>query len=89
MGYTANKKNMKMKREFFLDQFLKSGYINFGTILDKKKCRLISSKVLKGRPWNSKIFRSYNDIFKNPRHHNVAPKKKWIQSCRKIKFKFY
>ena len=63
MGYTANKKKYENEERIFLDQFLKSGYINFGTILDKKKCRLISSKVLKGRPWNSKIFRSYNDIF--------------------------
>ena len=88
MGYTANKKNINMKREFFLDQFLKSGYINFGSILDKKKCRLISSKVLKSRPWNFKIFRSYNDIFKNPRHHNVIPKKNGYNLAEKFNLNF-
>ena len=41
----------------------------------KKKCDIISKEVLSSRPWNEKIFRTYDDVFNNPRHEDIAVKK--------------
>jgi len=48
-----------------LNHFLSDGWVDFGNVLDKKKCKFISQKVLKSRPWNESLFRSYNDVFNN------------------------
>ncbi len=58
-----------------LNHFLSDGWVDFGNVLDKKKCKFISQKVLKSRPWNESLFRSYNDVFNNERHLNVSPQK--------------
>ncbi len=57
------------------DKFLANGWLDLGYSIDKKKCVSIANKVLKSRAWDKTIFRSYDDIFKNPRHTNVTPKK--------------
>ena len=77
-----------MNTKILIDQFKKTGYLNFGEVLDKKKCKEISSKLLKKRPWNQSIFRTYEDVFKNPRHLNVAPKKNGFNLAEKLNLNF-
>ena len=77
-----------MNTKMLIDQFKKTGYLNFGEVLDKKKCKEISSKLLKKRPWNQSIFRTYEDIFENPRHLNVAPKKNGFNLAEKLNLNF-
>ena len=43
-----------MNTKMLIDQFKKTGYLNFGEVLDKK-CKEISSKLLKKRPWTIDI----------------------------------
>lgn len=64
-----------MTKKKFLENFINNGWIDLGCLLDKKKCNLLANKVLKSRPWNKSIFRDYEEIFNNPRHLDVSPKK--------------
>lgn len=66
---------MSKKNKILLHDFLKNGWLDLGCLLDKKKCLSVANKVLKSRPWDKTIFRSYEDIFNNPRHTNVTPRK--------------
>ena len=77
-----------MNTKILIDQFKKTGYLNFGEVLDKKKCKEISSKLLKKRPWNQSIFRTYEDIFENPRQLNVAPKKNGFNLAENLDLNF-
>ena len=77
-----------MNKKKLLNKFLKDGWLDLGYLLDKKKCNLIASEVLKSRPWNKSIFRSYKDVYDNPRHLDVVPKRKGYNLAEKYDLTF-
>ena len=77
-----------MIKKNLLENFINNGWLDLGYLLDKKKCNLLASKVLKSRPWNQSIFREYEDIFDNPRHLNVSPKKNGYNLAEKYDLRF-
>lgn len=58
-----------------LKYFLENGWLPVDLTIDEKKYDFISKKVINSRPWDDEIFRTYDDVFNNPRHKNIAVKK--------------
>ena len=77
-----------MEKKKILNKFMRDGWLDLGCILDKKKCSLLANKVLKSRPWNKSIFRTYKDVFDNPRHLNVIPKRNGFNLAEKYDLSF-
>jgi hypothetical protein len=71
-----------------LKKFLKDGWLDLGYSLNVNKCKLLADKVLKSRPWDESIFRSYKDINENPRHANVVPTKNGYNLAEKYDLDF-
>ena len=55
--------------------FLENGWSQIDLTIDKKKYDIISNEVINSRPWNEEIFRTYDDVFNNPRHIDISVKK--------------
>ena len=77
-----------MIKKKLLENFIDDGWLDLGYLLDKKKCNLLANNVLESRPWNKTIFRNYDDIFDNPRHSNVSPKKNGYNLAEKFDLSF-
>lgn len=77
-----------MIKKNLLKNFINYGWLDLGCLLDKKKCNLLANKVLKSRPWDESIFRDYEEIFNNPRHLNVSPKKNGYNLAEKYDLSF-
>ena len=58
-----------------LDNFLKKGLINFGSIIDKKKCKELHDKVFSSRDLSEGLFRSEKDFLSNPDSKKTNPGK--------------
>lgn len=58
-----------------LKYFLENGWLPIDLNIDEKKYDIISKEVINSRPWDEDIFRTYDDVFSNPRHEDIAVKK--------------
>jgi len=58
-----------------LKYFLENGWLPIDLTIDEKKYDIISKEVINSRPWDEEIFRTYDDVFNNPRHEDIAVKK--------------
>ena len=58
-----------------IENFLKKGLIDFGSIIDKKKCKELHDKVVSSRDLSEGLFRSEKDFLKNPDSKKTNPGK--------------
>ena len=56
-----------------LQKFLKNGVIEFGSIIDKQRCKQIYDEVANSRELSGKLFRSEEDFLKNPDPKKTNP----------------
>lgn len=56
-----------------LQNFLKNGIIEFGNIIDKKKCKEIYEEVVNSRDLSRNLFRTEEDFLKNPDSKKTNP----------------
>ncbi len=56
-----------------LENFLKKGIIEFGSVIDKKKCKEIHDEVVRSRDLSSNLFRTEKDFLDNPDPKKTNP----------------
>ena len=56
-----------------LNSFLSQGVIEFGSIIDKKKCKQVHDEVVRSRDLSRNLFRSEEDYLNNPDPKNNNP----------------
>lgn len=61
-----------------LNYFIKNGFVEFNSLLDKKECRRLYNKIKNSREWGPKLFQSENKYkleFKKNLKLNLIPAK--------------
>ena len=56
-----------------ISSFIENGIIEFGPIIDKKKCAELYEDVLKTRDWSENLFRSQEEVEKDPKFDKANP----------------
>ena len=72
----------------YLNPFFTKGLIEFGEILDKKKCDEIYNKIVNSRNLSKNIFRSKKEYFKNPNPRKTNPGKGFNNLTEKFDLSF-
>lgn len=71
-----------------LENFLKKGVIEFGSIIDKKKCKEIYDEVARTRDLSNNLFRSEKDFLDNPDSKKTNPGRGKNNFAEKFDFSF-
>ena len=72
----------------YLNPFFTKGLIEFGEILDKKKCDEIYNKIVNSRNLSKNIFRSKKEYFKNSNPRKTNPGKGFNNLAEKFDLAF-